>query len=256
MICPKCEYERRPDDRMPAGECPRCGILYAKWRAPGAAVEPLAADPPFAADPPRDVSLARQLLGALVAVKPTVGPIEFWGHAAVYAGLFLWGWWFILADYRGEQLAGSFLHNVDLVFHEAGHFIFRPFGDFMTVLGGSLGQLLVPLVVALAFFVKNRDNFGAAVGVWWLGQSFVDLSPYVYDASRLVLPLLGGGTGADRPGFHDWHNILRRFDLLWADWLVAKWTNRIGVALIVTFMVWGGIVLYREYRNLGDESYE
>ena len=27
--CPKCGYERRPTD----SECPKCGIVYAKWEA-------------------------------------------------------------------------------------------------------------------------------------------------------------------------------------------------------------------------------
>jgi hypothetical protein len=157
-------------------------------------------------------------------------------------------------DYRDGAINASFMHAVNLVFHEAGHVVFRPFGDFMTVLGGSLFQLIVPLVVAAAFLLKNRDPFGASVGVWWLGVSFKDLAPYIYDASRLVMPLLGGVTGADVPGYHDWNNILRRLDLLWADHLVAKWSDCAGAALIAAFMVWGGYVLYREYRNLDREE--
>jgi hypothetical protein len=125
----------------------------------------------------------------------------------------------------------------------------------MTVLGGSLMQLLVPAVVVAAFLWK-REAFGATVGVWWLGQSLVDLAPYIYDASRLVLPLLGGVTGADVPGYHDWNNILSRLDLLSSDWLIAKWAARIGAWLILLFMAWGAAVLAKEYRNLDAESYE
>jgi hypothetical protein len=201
-------------------------------------------------------SLASRVLSRFVTVKPAVSRLELGGHAVLYALLFLWSWRFIFMDYRDGEINSSFLHNVNLVFHEAGHVLFRPFGDFMTVLGGSLGQLLVPLVVAAALLVKNRDPFGASLGVWWLGQSFKDLAPYIYDASRLVMPLLGGVTGADVPGYHDWNNILRRLDLLWADHLVARWANRTGTALILAFMVWGGYILYREYRNLGEEAPE
>jgi hypothetical protein len=45
----------------------------------------------------------------------------------------------------------SFLHLPNLVFHEAGHLLMLPFGQFMSVLGGSLFQLLVPLMCAGAF---------------------------------------------------------------------------------------------------------
>jgi len=34
MICPKCEYERQPDDNAstPDYECPNCGVIYAKYK--------------------------------------------------------------------------------------------------------------------------------------------------------------------------------------------------------------------------------
>ena len=33
MRCPNCGYERQPvdDDFVPEGECPHCGIVYAKY---------------------------------------------------------------------------------------------------------------------------------------------------------------------------------------------------------------------------------
>ena len=56
----------------------------------------------------------------------------------------------------------SFLHLPDLVFHEAGHIIFSPLGRFMTVLGGSLLQFLIPVIAAIAF-VRQDEPFGAAI---------------------------------------------------------------------------------------------
>jgi len=64
----------------------------------------------------------------------------------------------------GEALMGSFLHGVHLPFHEAGDMVFMPFGEFLHILGGTLGQLLVPLVVAGAF-LREANLFGAAAGV-------------------------------------------------------------------------------------------
>src|SRR4051812_31695074 len=118
MTCPKCDYERTPQDRAPSGECPRCGVVYEKWRArldalpagPSATSAPaaLAASAPWpvrgpafdaGVDAAPEASLVRRAFAALVEVKPSVGPFEFWGHAALYLGLFLWGWRFVLADY-------------------------------------------------------------------------------------------------------------------------------------------------------------
>lgn len=33
VTCPKCNYTRQPGDTAPAYECPRCGIIYAKYGA-------------------------------------------------------------------------------------------------------------------------------------------------------------------------------------------------------------------------------
>lgn len=34
--CPKCHYTRQPDDTAPDYECPRCGLVYAKYKPPPA----------------------------------------------------------------------------------------------------------------------------------------------------------------------------------------------------------------------------
>ena len=45
----------------------------------------------------------------------------------------------------------------------------------------------------------------------WAAESLNNVSVYIYDATRMVLPLLGDdGSGAG----HDWHNILARLGLL------------------------------------------
>ena len=51
--------------------------------------------------------------------------------------------------------------------------IFRPFGEFMMIFGGSLNQCLIPLVILFALMFKNRDNLGASIALWWLGQNFI-----------------------------------------------------------------------------------
>jgi len=39
MQCPRCAYVRQPTDASAEGECPRCGIIYAKFR-PGGTLPP------------------------------------------------------------------------------------------------------------------------------------------------------------------------------------------------------------------------
>ena len=143
-----------------------------------------------------------------------------WMRLALVAGLAAWTIQFARTP-LGADINASFLHLPDLVFHEAGHIIFSPFGRFMTVLGGSLLQFLVPVIAAIAF-LRQEDKFGAAICAWWAGQNLVDLAPYIADARRLRMVLLGGRTGAEVEG-HDWEYLLTQLGLLHLD-------GRLGMA--------------------------
>jgi hypothetical protein len=98
----------------------------------------------------------------------------------------------------------SFLNLINLPFREARHIFFLPFGEFVTSLRGTLGQLLMPLIATLVLLLQTRDPFGASVALWWFGENFFDIAPYINDARAGQLPLLGGKFGHSSPyGFHD-----------------------------------------------------
>lgn len=242
--CPKCGHDNGPG--AAAESCPACGLVYEKWlRQRFASSRPAAR-----ADAGDRSDWWGRLAATLFYVKPRTNSIEVYARMALYLGLFIWGWYFILLDLESNAIGRSFMHNVNLVFHEAGHIIFMPFGWFMSVLGGSLAQLLMPAVVIVAFVFWRRDNFAASVGLWWFGQSMMDLAPYINDARALALPLLGGGTGMDRPGMHDWHNILGDLGLLRQDHAIAAIADGLGALIMLTALAWGGFMLYREYRSI------
>lgn len=137
------------------------------------------------------------------------------------------------------------LDRVNLVFHEAGHWIFNIFGnELLTWLGGGLGQLLMPLILAGAFFIKNRDCYSAALGLWWAGQSLVDTSIYINDARTLALTLIGGKTGKEVHG-HDWNNILTRLDLLDQDIYIARDVLLTGRVIMAIGLAWMLAVMIR-----------
>lgn len=181
--------------------------------------------------------------------RPTLSRSEFLAYCVIYCVFLLWGLDFIAMDYRSNEIGRSWFHNVDLIFHEAGHVLFMPFGRYLSILGGSLFQILVPLFLMFAFLLKNRDGFAASICLWWAGQSTMDLAPYIADARALRLPLLGGGTGADSPGFHDWQNLLRPLGWLNYDIRIAEAFDFIGSGVILLALVWGGRMLFMYYRN-------
>ncbi|HKK06840.1 MAG TPA: zinc ribbon domain-containing protein [Gammaproteobacteria bacterium] len=249
--CPECGYERQAGEGGDPDVCPRCGLVFSKWMKRRFAAARPAVEERLDSDESGTSRLKDLWVGLrerAVFVDPEMSSSRLYAYVAIYVVFFLWGWSFILMDYQSNEIGSSFMHRIDLVFHEAGHVVFRLFGHFVMVLGGSLGQLLMPLIVMLALLVKNRDPFGASIGLWWLAQSLMDLAPYINDARAMRLILLGGGTGRDRPGMHDWHNILSSLGLLQADHTLAALTDGLGVVLMLGAFVWGGYILLRQYR--------
>jgi hypothetical protein len=244
MKCPKCNFEQ-PDQNV---ECPRCGIIFAKFRnRQQAAVQPQPIATAAADDEPR-TGLAAELL---FYVNPDINPLIFWGRVLFLVIIIIWGLKFMFSSMNSGYVFKSFWHLVNLPFHEAGHILFRPFGRFMTSLGGSLAQIIMPLVCLGVFLIKTRDTFAASFCLWWTGESFLDLAPYIDDARRLTLPLVGGNTGRTSPyGFHDWEFILKESGLIRHYHTIAQMTFFIGCLLMVCAFVWGGYILLKQYRRL------
>ena len=150
-------------------------------------------------------------------------------------------WWtlrFATHPLDGAFVADSFLHLINVPFHEAGHILFSPFGSLMMSLGGSLMQLLIPVVCAISFLHRD-DRFAAAVCVWWAGQNLVDLAPYIADARALQLILLGGSTGAEVEG-HDWEAILQALGWLHLDRQLGTAAHVAGSLVMASALLAGG----------------
>lgn len=245
--CPKCGYERRPTDSAPLNQCPACGLFFDKWLKQRFRARHTQAP---SSDPTEIKSTLWPRVSTLLFDYDTPQTSLVNGfRLALLLALFVWGLNFIGMDHSKlfagyPEINNSFLHRVNLIFHEAGHIIFMPFGRFITVLGGSLGQLIMPAIVT-AVFLRQRNPFAASVGLWWIGQSLMDIAPYIYDARRGQMILLGGVTGRDRPGYHDWTNILMELGWLEKDHSIAGSVDLIGALLMLLASLWGGYVLWR-----------
>jgi hypothetical protein len=171
-------------------------------------------------------------------------PASLAARAVLLGLLALWTLGFLRHGMNSTYLMRSFLHLVHLPFHEAGHVLLMPFGRFLTVLGGSLFQVAIPLVCGAVFLLKNRDAFAASVTLWWAGQSLMDLAPYIADARALRLPLLGGRTGAEVEG-HDWEYLLSATGLMMQDVTLGRLSFALGALTMLAALGWGGAVLWQ-----------
>ncbi|QQS32393.1 MAG: hypothetical protein IPM50_12105 [Acidobacteriota bacterium] len=130
-----------------------------------------------------------------------------------------------------DPMQGSFLDNVDLPIHEFGHLLFNPFGQFMMVAGGSLFQIIFPLVF-VGYFIWQRSFYSAAIVMLWVGQSILNVWVYASDAVVMQLVLLGGLTGSEG-SFHDWNYMLTELGLLDSTKGVASVIRLIGTLTII-----------------------
>lgn len=229
MECPKCGKLREEE----ALECPSCGIIYFKY-------ERMLKRREWESEPSEP--------GLLWRMPDADNPFYRVSRAVLMLGL-AWLAWRCIASTIGPYsfAANSFLHLINTPFHEAGHMMFRPLGQFMSSLGGSLGQLLMPLVCLGAFLFKTKDAFGAAVALWWFGENFIDMAPYINDARSLSLQLLGGNTGHSSPyGFHDWEYILTESGLSRLDHALATGAHVLGSAIMIASLIWMALLLIRK----------
>lgn len=153
-------------------------------------------------------------------------------------------WYFL--DSALSPTSWHFIDFVDLIIHEAGHWIFMFFGDFIASAGGTISQLLIPLIFTIYFFLKREMLSGFLLFIWF-GYNFVNISVYMADAVVMQLPLLGGDTAG-----HDWHNMLSTLNLLNYTSILANITRIIGVIIVITgavFAIWYAWNGKKEYFN-------
>jgi hypothetical protein len=139
---------------------------------------------------------------------------------AVVASLYFF--WCAYDPYQWHLIDG-----VNLVIHEAGHLIFRPLGEFMMIAGGSLFQVIMPALF-VGYFAYHSKFYSAALVLFCVGESILNVSVYAGDSLALQLPLLGG-----EDSMHDWNYMLTSLNLLQATAKIAGVIRLLGTIVIV-----------------------
>lgn len=208
-----------------------CGACYKNLRVP----------PEVRAE-----AKTRRILAGRPDVFTSEAPAEgrpasrLWGRVALIAGLFL----FYLQWFRKDKYF-SFLDWVNLAFHEAGHVFLGFFGRFISMLGGTLFQLLIP-ALCLVHFRRKGANLGWQLCLFWIGQNLLNVSIYAGDAIDQALPLVGGGV-------HDWTYLLTETGLIAHTGGVARSIFILGsIVIFWSFYLIGRDALDREPVNMGD----
>ena len=172
--------------------------------------------------------------------------LHVYARAALLAVLVMYGLRLMAMDVPSWEMASSLIHLPMVPIHEFGHVLFRPFGEFMMLLGGSLFQAGLPLVLGGIFLIRQRDPFAAAVMVWWCAVAVMDTAPYVYDAQEPQHVLLTGRTG--ETGAHDFIDVLGDLGLLKKAQALGYAVHRIGAAMLLASLAWAGVIVWRQFQ--------
>lgn len=133
------------------------------------------------------------------------------------------------------------IDGTNLLVHEAGHLLFTWAGEFIMFLGGTIFQIVVPLIFTI-YFVYRQEWFSSFFGIYWTGINLINIGIYIADASAMNLPLIHQGSQ------HDWNYLLTQTQLLGADQLLGnlvRGLGSIGLALALVLMlyeVWNQIL--------------
>jgi hypothetical protein len=135
------------------------------------------------------------------------------------------------------------LDSLNLVFHESGHPLFSIFGETIGFMGGTLMQLIVPLLVLSSCWYKRQTVATGLAGLWFF-ENFLNIARYMADARTQELPLVGGGE-------HDWTTLFGQWGLLAQDTAIAGVVKTLGWTGMCCCLGW---IAWRWFRDRGLAS--
>jgi len=154
-----------------------------------------------------------------------------WKPVSKFAGIFwlvLYTLFLLYAALNAPNFL--FIDLANLLIHEAGHPLFSPFGYTITILGGTLLELIAPFALFTFFFFK-RETTAVAFCSFWFFENFLYIGTYMADARAQELPLVGSGD-------HDWAILFSLWGVLRHDLEIGHTTRSLGWLGMLSTMAW------------------
>jgi hypothetical protein len=157
--------------------------------------------------------------------------------------LLAWSGFYLLFLYQAARGSGLLLlmDGVFVPIHEGGHLLFRFFGEFLSIAGGTLLQLGVPIALAI-YFLFQRQAQGVVFCMFFFFEQFLPIATYMADARAHDLPLLKIGDGDYV--IHDWNYLFSKLGVLPHDIQIAatvRFIGWIGMLSVAGWLIWRGL---------------
>jgi hypothetical protein len=127
---------------------------------------------------------------------------------------------------------------VNLMIHEAGHLFFSWGGHTTMLLGGTLGELIVPLTCAVGFLYR-REIYGFVFSIFWFFENFLYIGTYIADARTSALPLVNSDES-------DWTLLFGQWNILPYDQRIGGFFRLVGWIGMLAVVGW---LTYQTYRS-------
>ena len=149
-------------------------------------------------------------------------------------------------SFYNDQAGQYLINNINLIFHEAGHTLFRWTPEIFYIAAGSLFQIALPTVF-VAYFVIRQQFYSASFLGFWVATNFLGVARYAADGDVMQLPLLGGDSVV-----HDWNYILGYYGLLGSATTVGMVISSLGVLIALASMVGMLYFSFVEPKNISN----
>ncbi len=168
--------------------------------------------------------------------------------------ILLWLGYIAYNQFTEPVYYSSLFGGINLGIHEGGHLLFRIFGQFIMVAGGTIAQLSAP-VISMYIFKTQRDYFGIAVCFGWLSTNLINVGVYMADAQDMVLPLVTvGGASENQIVGHDWRYLFTHLNLLEHDKAIGLFTRGLGTLSMLLALGGGAWLIWQMYRSDGKRK--
>lgn len=183
-------------------------------------------------------------------IRDSIGRSPSAGYWQLCALLHAWLCYLAVRYSLDTEYSGVF-ETVLAPIHEGGHVLFRPLGEFMGILGGSLLQWLAPLFLA-AGFLRQRDLYALCFSFFLFGAAlnqsycYMDSSFQMEKYPNMVFISLGSGEA-----IHDWQYLFGALGMYRSYTTVALLTRLLGLGFIWLAWAAGAWVLWKTARRDG-----
>jgi len=175
---------------------------------------------------------------------------KVWWVRAPLVAVLAW----ILHRYLSDPTYTSIFRGLNLGFHEMGHAFFSAFGNRMLyTAGGTIFEIVIPVVAGLYLLLKQRDPFGAAICLFWLGTALVGIGLYAADARAQALPLVSPFGPVDVDS-HDWTVMLMKWGKLSKDQQIGAFFRHTGILAMTGALALSAWILWIMARTPASEA--